>query len=57
MTADAAASRPAKREPMTAQQACEILAKLTVMTADILDLDDRLERLTIRHRDHAAEAT
>ncbi len=57
MTTDAAANRPAKREPMTAQQACEILAKLAVMTADILDLDDRLERLTIRHRDHAAEAT
>jgi hypothetical protein len=57
MTANTPANRPAKREPMTAQQAREILAKLAVMTTDVLDLDDRLERLTIRHRDHAAEAT
>jgi hypothetical protein len=54
MTAPGAATSPAKREPMTDDRTDEIMAKLAVMTADIIDLDDRLSRLDQKHRDHTS---
>ena len=54
MTAPGAAKSPVKREPMTDDRADEIMARLAVVTADILDLDDRLSRLVQKHCDHTS---
>lgn len=54
MTTQGAAIAPAKSDPLTTGRAAEILAKLAVISADILDLDDRLTRLDSQHRDHSS---
>jgi hypothetical protein len=55
MTADAPATGPAKREPLTAEQTAGIMAKLAVIHADILDLDERVTLLDIKHHGHISK--